>query len=105
MRREAVGERTMITLAGKVAIVTGGAHGIGRAIAEVFSEAGASVIVADIDEEAGAAVAKSIPNTRFVRADVALRADAERVVAGADRIDVLCNNAAYLSPGHGALEA
>ncbi len=91
----------MITLEGKVAVVTGGAHGIGRAIVDLFSEAGASVVVADIEEVAG--------DPRFVYADVAHRRDAENVIeiaAGiAGRIDVLCNNAAYLGGGHGALEA
>lgn len=99
----------MITLEGKVAIVTGGAHGIGRSIAEVFSEAGASVIIADIDEAAGEVVARSLRDTQFVRADVAQRPHAERVVEIAarvsGRIDVLCNNAAYLGAAHAALEA
>jgi NAD(P)-dependent dehydrogenase (short-subunit alcohol dehydrogenase family) len=99
----------MITLEGKVAIVTGGAHGIGRAIADVFSEAGAIVVVADIDEAAGEALAMSTRNVRFVLADAAKQADAQRVVdiaAGlTGRLDVLCNNAAYLGAAHGALDA
>ncbi|MEK7407231.1 MAG: glucose 1-dehydrogenase [Acidobacteriota bacterium] len=99
----------MITLENKVAIVTGAAHGIGRAIAEVFAEAGAQVVIADVDAEAGGAVAASLRNARFVPADVSVPADVEAVVAAAaginGRIDVLCNNAAYLGPGHAAAEA
>src|SRR5690349_17584054 len=99
----------MITLQAKVAIVTGAAHGIGRATAELLSQAGAHVIIADVDEAAGEAVAAGLHGGLFVRADVSVETDVKRVVdraaAFAGRIDVLCNNAAYLGAAHASLEA
>ena len=71
----------MTALENKIAIVTGAAHGIGRAIAEMFAEAGARVAVADIDVEAGSAVAAALSGAIFVRADVSVAADVEALVA------------------------
>jgi dihydroanticapsin dehydrogenase len=85
-----------------VAIVTGGAAGIGRATCELFAEEGARVIVADIDAEGGPAVARALgaggADAAFVPTDVAREADARRLtdetVARFGRVDVLVNNAA-----------
>lgn len=101
----------------KIAIVTGAAHGIGRAIAELYAEEGARVVLADIDEEAGEAAADAIRQAggqaTFCKADVSSPDHAARVVTlaagGADastgRIDVLCNNAAYLGEFHAVTES
>jgi NAD(P)-dependent dehydrogenase (short-subunit alcohol dehydrogenase family) len=68
----------------KVAIVTGGAGGIGREIALTFAEKGASLVVADIDEEGLEAVLAEMNSRRGVgiiaRADVARRQDVESAV-------------------------
>ena len=97
----------------KVAIVTGAAHGIGRAISDCFAEEGAAVTLMDIDATAGEAAALAIRDrggrARFCAGDVASPADVAAVVAaateGTDRVDVLCNNAAHLGQFHAILES
>jgi NAD(P)-dependent dehydrogenase (short-subunit alcohol dehydrogenase family) len=101
-------------LEGKQAIVTGAAHGIGRAIAERFAEEGADVLIADLDETAGNSVVESLLakgcRCGFVRCDVSSSEQVKAAVAQAagksKRVDVLCNNAAYISDEwHNAAEA
>jgi NAD(P)-dependent dehydrogenase (short-subunit alcohol dehydrogenase family) len=68
------------SLEGKVGLVTGGASGIGRAVVEHLAKAGASVMVADVDEAGGGEVADSVGGA-FVRTDVSDPAQSERAVA------------------------
>ena len=79
-------------LAGRVALVTGGAQGIGAAIGRKFAEHGAAVWIGDIQEEKGEAVANSI-GAQFVRLDVTDPASWEAAVAQIGGIDILVNNA------------
>ena len=83
-------------LEGKVAIVTGGASGFGKAIATTFVREGAKVVITDLSEDAGNAVAKDI-NATFVRADVTKRDDWEKVLKQtleqAGGLDIVINNA------------
>lgn len=90
-------------LDGKVALVTGGASGIGRATAERLAAEGASVVVTDIADEPGERVAAAIRDTGgtalFVHQDVASEDEwasvIERTLQEHGRLDVLVNNAGF----------
>jgi NAD(P)-dependent dehydrogenase (short-subunit alcohol dehydrogenase family) len=92
---------------GKVAIVTGAAHGIGRATAVLLAQRGARVIVADIQPEHGTAVANAICDAggaaRFVHADVGSHSDVEHLVEQTvnawGRLDIVVNNAYWSKRG------
>jgi meso-butanediol dehydrogenase / (S,S)-butanediol dehydrogenase / diacetyl reductase len=82
----------MSRLEQRVALVTGGGSGIGRAICRRFVSEGASVVVADVAGERAEEVAAEIGG-RAVQADVTVAADVARMVEAAGRVDVLVNNA------------
>ena len=88
-------------LAGKVALITGGASGMGRSEAEIFARAGAKVVIGDVMEAEGRDVADSLVKAggqaRFVTLDVTSEASWREAVAAAvsafGKLDVLVNNA------------
>ncbi|MFP4126723.1 MAG: SDR family oxidoreductase [Alphaproteobacteria bacterium] len=96
-------------LAGRAAVVTGGAAGIGFAVAERLAASGAVVEFWDRDAEALAAAAERLGvDTRTTAVDVtdaaAVQEAAEGAVAGIGRIDILCANAGIAGPNHATWE-
>ena len=87
----------LLRLDGRVALVTGGGGGIGRATAQALAQAGAHVAVSDIDEQAAQRVAGEIGRAEAYRLDVAdeaaVKSVVDAVMARHGRIDVLINNA------------
>ena len=89
-------------LAGRVALVTGGASGIGRATAELFAEQGAAVVVADVNDaghETVATITAAGGEATFVRGDVSVEADVVAMVQAAESVygglDAAFNNAGF----------
>ena len=94
-------------IAGKVVVVTGGAHGIGRALCERFGREGAKgVCVADVDFAAASAVAEQISGLA-VGCDVRVEAEVQRAIARTEErfgpVDLFCSNAGIAVPDVGGL--
>ena len=99
----------MPRLPGKVAVITGGASGIGEATVRLFVAEGASVVIADVQEERGRRLAGELgARAAYVHADVSREADVSGAIAEAvrrfGRLDVLFNNAGFGGVG-GRIEA
>ena len=96
-----------LDLEGKVAIVTGGACGIGRAVCQGLAEVGANIVVADIEERPGSKLAIDMREQFggkhiFIKTDVTDKASIDGMVAAAldtfGKVDILVNNAGILIP-------
>jgi NAD(P)-dependent dehydrogenase (short-subunit alcohol dehydrogenase family) len=91
-------------LEGKVAVITGGASGIGEASARLFASEGARVIVADIQDEKGGRLAEEVgEKALYQHTDVSKESDirglVERAVASLGRLDIMFNNAGIAGEG------
>lgn len=100
-------------LEGKVALITGAASGMGMVAARLFADEGASVLLSDVADDAGEAVAKEIEaaghEATYVHADVSSEIDARTMVeAAVERfggLHVLYNNAGVMLPEDGSVDA
>jgi NAD(P)-dependent dehydrogenase (short-subunit alcohol dehydrogenase family) len=92
-------------LSGKVAIITGGASGIGRATVEVFAAAGARVVIADVNDDAGHDLARQIGAATFYQHTDVSKADqvqalVDAAVAKFGSLDIMFNNAGISGGRH-----
>lgn len=85
----------MFDLTGKIAVVSGGAKGIGRGIVTALKKGGATIVIADIDEKTGSATAAEL-GTDFMTLDVTSQSQCRAVISKVrekyGRLDILCSN-------------
>jgi NAD(P)-dependent dehydrogenase (short-subunit alcohol dehydrogenase family) len=84
---------TSFRLDGRVALVTGGASGIGESTCRVFSAAGASVLIADLDLPRAEKLAAELPHASAVHCDVTSEESVKKAFAAIAQLDILVNNA------------
>ncbi|KAJ6362814.1 hypothetical protein OIU78_003081 [Salix suchowensis] len=100
-REKSTDRRSPGRLEGRVAIVTGGARGIGEATVRLFARQGARVVIADVEDTLGSLLASSLaPSVSFVHCDVSLEEDIENLINSTisqyGKLDILFNNAGVL---------
>ena len=83
----------MFELNGRVALVTGGASGIGEAVCRVFAAAGAEVLIVDIDTQRGEALRAQLPKARVLGCDITDESAVKRLFSSLQKLDILVNNA------------
>jgi len=96
-----------VKLKGKAAVVTGGAMGIGKAIAKRFTQEGCKVVILDIEEEKGIGTQREIErdggSCLFIKTDVSVADEvkvvAQKAISFCESIDILVNNAGIWQPG------
>ncbi|MEO7145673.1 MAG: SDR family oxidoreductase [Bryobacteraceae bacterium] len=84
---------TPFQLNDKIALVTGGASGIGEATCRVFSAAGASVLIADLDLGRAEKLSRELPHSTPVHLDVTSEESVKKAFTSVPRLDILVNNA------------
>ncbi len=80
-------------LDGRVALVTGGASGIGEQVSRIFTEAGAQVLICDLDKDKAEHLASELPGAKALVCDITDETRVQQTFAGISHLDVLVNNA------------
>jgi 2-keto-3-deoxy-L-fuconate dehydrogenase len=83
----------LFRLDGRVALITGGASGIGEATSRVFAAAGAKVLIADLDQERAERLAMELPASEVRICDITNEQSVGKMFEGIPRLDILVNNA------------
>lgn len=85
--------KTPFRLDGRIALVTGGASGIGEATCRALTQSGAAVIIADVDEARAHQLSEELLGSTVLRLDVSDESAVKSAAAGLRRLDILVNNA------------